>query len=176
MCVEYTHILHPQVKILYIPENSALFNETLSRAEALGFPRVARANSSTLLPPDDDDDYVRPGLALYGGKLRSMSDIECGLSGNDGKLVLNKSRHRKGTQVSYGGTWVAQTYAACHVAMGYADGLPRALSIEVCFIAVTTVLFAERMRITVVVHRSSGVRLACHDVLRERFFHIPCRK
>lgn len=130
----YTHFASSGEDPVYTGKQRRLFNETLSRAEALGFPRVARhiSNSSTiLLPPDDDDDYVRPGLALYGGKLRSMSDIECGLF----PVMTVKARIEqirdieKGTQVSYGGTWVApKPTRLAIVAMGYADGLPRALS------------------------------------------------
>ncbi|NMA00729.1 MAG: alanine racemase [Clostridiaceae bacterium] len=130
----YTHFASSGEDLVYTERQRRLFNETLSQAEALGFPRVARhiSNSSTiLLPPDGDDDYVRPGLALYGGKLRSVSDIECGLL----PVMTVKARIEQirdieeGARVSYGGTWVAlKPTRLAVVAMGYADGLPRALS------------------------------------------------
>lgn len=130
----YTHFASSGEDLVYTEKQRRLFNETLSRAEALGFPRVARhiSNSSTiLLPPDDEDDYVRPGLALYGGKLHSMSDTECGLIPvMTIKARIEQIRYiEKGALVSYGGTWVApKPTRLAVVAMGYADGLPRALS------------------------------------------------
>lgn len=130
----YTHFASSGEDPDYTAKQRRLFNETLSRAEVLGFPRVARhiSNSSAILvPPDDSDDYVRPGLALYGGKLRSMSDTDCGLL----PVMTVKARIEqirdieKGARVSYGGTWTApKPTRLAVVAMGYADGLPRALS------------------------------------------------
>ncbi|NLZ66702.1 MAG: alanine racemase [Clostridiaceae bacterium] len=130
----YTHFASSGEDPDYSDKQRRLFNDTLALAKEHGFPDIAChiSNSSAILePPNDNDDYVRPGLALYGGKLRSTSDSRHDLL----PVMTVKARIEqirdieKGARVSYGGTWVAhRPTRLAVVAIGYADGLPRVLS------------------------------------------------
>lgn len=90
-------------------------------------PLVHAANSAAALQGKHyAADLVRPGIFLYGG----------GAAGPDPEVVVRLRARvvaqrivRAGESVSYGGTWTAQRDTrVATLAIGYADGLHRALS------------------------------------------------
>jgi alanine racemase len=87
------------------------------------------ANSAaTLTRPDLHFDLVRPGIAMYGlNPVPDSEDLHPAMSFRS-SVVLVK-RISAGESVSYGHTWTAErdTNLAL-VPVGYADGVPRALS------------------------------------------------
>lgn len=107
------------------------FLEAINRAAAHGIkPHVVHiANSAALLSRSDlHFDMVRPGIAIYGlsplphdfGLVPAMALLA--------RVVLVKEV-RAGQGVSYGHTWIAQQdTTVALLPIGYADGVPRALS------------------------------------------------
>jgi alanine racemase len=96
------------------------------------FPEIpgSLANSSGIfLGPDAHHDLVRPGVALYGGNptpahLNLMRPV-VGLKGRIAQL----REIATGETVGYGAQWTAQRPTRLAVvALGYADGFPRAAS------------------------------------------------
>jgi alanine racemase len=87
------------------------------------------ANSAaTLTRPDLHFDLVRPGIAMYGlNPVPDSEDLHPAMSFRS-SVVLVK-RISAGESVSYGHTWTAERDTNLALApVGYADGVPRALS------------------------------------------------
>ncbi|WP_209623006.1 alanine racemase [Saccharothrix coeruleofusca] len=109
---------------------AARFAEAHAAAVAAGLsPRRHIANSAALLTrPDLHFDLVRPGIALYGlNPVPVEHDLRPVMTFRS-SVVLTK-RVRAGTSVSYGHTWTAKADTTLAlVPVGYADGVPRALS------------------------------------------------
>jgi alanine racemase len=108
------------------------FLEGIAAIEAHGItPRVRHlANSAaTLTRPDTHFDLVRAGIASYG--LSPVDGQDFGLTpalSLVAPVALTK-RVAAGEGVSYGHTWTApQDTTVALIPLGYADGIPRALS------------------------------------------------
>jgi alanine racemase len=109
---------------------AARFDDAFRAARAAGLdPRRHLANSAALLTrPDLHFDLVRPGIAIYGlnpvpvpADLRPVMTFRAA-------VALTK-RVPAGESVSYGLTWTAKADTTLAlVPVGYADGVPRALS------------------------------------------------
>jgi alanine racemase len=86
------------------------------------------ANSAALIGhPYSHLDYARPGLMLYGYSPCKPLDLQPVLSLYTS--VMQMHTVPAGTTVSYGRTWTAERESIiATVPVGYADGLPRALS------------------------------------------------
>jgi alanine racemase len=104
-----------------------LFREI--RVQFRGLPASLANSSGIFLGDAAHCDLVRPGVALYGvnptpGKPNPMHPVV----GLQGRIV--QVRHvAKGETVGYGGAWSAKRAARIAVvAVGYADGYPRAAS------------------------------------------------
>jgi alanine racemase len=117
----------------------AVVNEIKNAGIDVGI--LSAANSgATLMHSDAHFDMVRPGILLYGYSDEEIShsntlDIKPVM-----ELVTNIVHIKKiheGESVSYGGTWKAphDTYIAI-LPIGYADGLPRALSGKNFFVGI----------------------------------------
>lgn len=96
------------------------------------------ANSgATIAYPEYSHDMIRPGIATYGldpsGDLRGMADLQPMMSL---KTTIGAIRDfEPGITVSYGRTYETsepRRIAVCPI--GYADGLPRRLSGDICFL------------------------------------------
>lgn len=88
------------------------------------------ANSAALfLQPAAVGDWVRPGIALYGGSpSASVSPVALGLAAGMtlASRVIAVQRVARGGSVGYGSRWVAARDSRIGiVACGYADGYPR---------------------------------------------------
>jgi len=85
------------------------------------------ANSGGIMSfPESHLDWIRPGIAIYGGSPFSARDerLKAGMTLTAPVLAIN--RLKKGDSIGYGGTWTAEK--PCRVAvvgLGYADGYPR---------------------------------------------------
>lgn len=99
----------------------ARFREVCARVPAR---RRALANSAgILLGADFHFDLTRPGLALYGGMAGSAAVVRLEAA------VLQLRDVPAGTPIGYGATHVTDAPARiATVALGYADGYPRALA------------------------------------------------
>lgn len=107
----------------------------LCEALAKEFPQAAGAqlslcNSAALLNnPESHCDWVRPGLALYGGSpLVQKSAAELGLRPvmTLYSQVIALRHLNPGERVGYGGTWQAtEATPVAIVSIGYGDGYPR---------------------------------------------------
>jgi len=128
--------------LAYTERQIAVFRETLDgiRAAGLNPGTVHAANSGAIvLHPRAWFDMVRPGIVLYG--YSAVAEKPAGEKPEPEsppplkpepvmelrtKVVLVK-KLKKGESVSYGRTWIAPRDTAIAVlAIGYADGLPRA--------------------------------------------------
>lgn len=92
-------------------------------------PKRHLANSAALLTrPDLHFDLVRPGIALYGlNPVPDEHDLRPVMTFRSS--VVRTKRIRAGESVSYGLTWTAKSDTSLAlVPVGYADGVPRALS------------------------------------------------
>jgi alanine racemase len=110
------------------------FDEATAMLRAHGLvPKLRHAaNSAALLRSERALlDLVRPGLALFGvepcpGQSKDLRPVMRVQS-----EIVAMREVQAGTGVGYGGTWVARrTSRIATVPIGYADGLPRALSNE----------------------------------------------
>ncbi len=99
------------------------------RALFPGIPGSLANSSGIFLGPDAHHDLVRPGVALYGanptpGHLNVMRTVV--------RLAARIVQVREvpaGETVGYGATWTAQRPTRLAIlALGYADGMPRAAS------------------------------------------------
>jgi alanine racemase len=87
------------------------------------------ANSAaTLTRPDLHFDLVRPGIACYGlNPVPTDTDLRPAMTFRSS--VASTKRVPAGEAVGYGGTWIApEDTTMALVPVGYADGVPRALS------------------------------------------------
>jgi alanine racemase len=92
-------------------------------------PASLAASHGTFLSPDYHFDLVRPGVALYGANPQpggpNLMQTAAVLSGK----VLQLRRIDSGDTVGYGATFRAtRPSMLATIALGYADGVPRALS------------------------------------------------
>lgn len=116
-----------------IDAQAALFREAIALAHARGLtPTVNHLSNSaaTLTRPDLAFDLVRPGLATYGlSPVPTLGDFVLHAAlGLTARLSLVK-RVDAGAGVSYGHNWTSTRATTLGlVPMGYADGIPRALS------------------------------------------------
>ncbi len=113
------------------PANSRQVKEFRQILQGLpGGIRASLLNSAGMASmPEHSFDIVRPGIALYG--VEPAAGIRLGLrpvmrfSGR----VMQVRGVPKGTSISYGATYAAdRDMRIAVVSLGYADGLPRALS------------------------------------------------
>jgi len=84
--------------------------------------------AATLTRPDLHFDLVRPGIGCYGlNPVRVDVDLRPAMTFRS--VVAATKRVPAGESVGYGGTWTAPTDTTLAlVPVGYADGVPRALS------------------------------------------------
>ncbi|MEA3506478.1 MAG: alanine racemase [Elusimicrobiota bacterium] len=93
---------------------------------------IHAANTAGIMKyPDSHFNLVRPGLALYGlfpdGVEKEKFNLAPALSWESAIIFLKDVK--KGTPISYGGTWKAPDAAKiATLAVGYADGYSRMLS------------------------------------------------
>jgi alanine racemase len=109
-----------------------IFHGALAMAEQFGVVPALRhiANSAaTLTRPDTHFDLVRPGIAVYGLSPVPGQDFGLRPAMTVRARVAQTKRVPAGQGVSYGHTYhtTAETTLAL-VPLGYADGLPRAVS------------------------------------------------
>jgi alanine racemase len=122
----YTHFSSADSDSESTAEQARRFREALRELEGAGLrPRLAHAANSAgaLLYPEARFDGVRPGLAAYG----LWPGFKPALSLKT-RIVFLKNM-KAGMPISYGGRY--KTRAASKIAtlpIGYADGLPRAVS------------------------------------------------
>ncbi|MDQ2582501.1 alanine racemase [Saccharothrix yanglingensis] len=109
---------------------AARFDDAFREARAAGLdPLRHLANSAALLTrPDLHFDLVRPGIAIYGlNPVPVPADLRPVMTFRS-SVALTK-RIGVGESVSYGMTWTAKSDTTLAlVPVGYADGVPRALS------------------------------------------------
>ena len=110
------------------PEQIRSFDEVLE-----GVPGARSiANSAGLLAwPEARRDWVRPGLAIYGAsplENRSAEDLGLKPALRLVSRLLAVRTYPKGSAIGYGATYVCpEDMPVGVVAVGYADGMPRAL-------------------------------------------------
>ena len=86
------------------------------------------SSGGVLLGPDYMFDMVRPGLGLYGGNPRNEKPNPFAVVAVLSARILQLRRVDKGETVGYGATFQAQRPSTlATVALGYADGLMRAI-------------------------------------------------
>ncbi|WP_082717065.1 alanine racemase [Microterricola viridarii] len=120
--------LHP-----LIDEQAARFRQGVALARRLGLAPTANhlANSAAALTrPDLAFDLVRAGIASYGlSPIPQLGDLGLRPALSLGARIALTKRIGAGDGVSYGHAWTAERAGTVAlVPMGYADGLPRALS------------------------------------------------
>jgi len=101
----------------------------LRREVAPNLPASLLNSAGMVSMPEHNLDIVRPGIALYGSE--PVTDQPLGLKPVMQLIggVMQIRDIPAGAQVSYGATFSAEkTMRIAVVSMGYADGLPRALS------------------------------------------------
>lgn len=93
----------------------------------LGAPELVHAdNSAATLHDSHSGDLARPGIYLYGGRAGTRVGR---VVARFHARVLKVFAVPAGASVSYGATWTAsRPVRVATVAVGYADGVPRALS------------------------------------------------
>ncbi len=91
-------------------------------------PASLAASGGILLGRDYAFDLVRPGIGLYGGNPRTGGANPFGVAVRLTGPILQLRRVDKGESVGYGATFrVERPMGLATVALGYADGLMRAL-------------------------------------------------
>jgi alanine racemase len=88
------------------------------------------ANSAAVLAwPETHADWVRPGIALYGGSPfagRSADSLGLRPAMTLRSELIAVHARRKGDAIGYGGDWVCEQDTRIGVvALGYGDGYPR---------------------------------------------------
>ncbi len=106
------------------PHNPAQLAAFRAVVAAVPARRAALANSAGIALGDDYGfDLTRPGLALYGGTAGGEAVVALAAR------VVQVRDVPAGASVGYGATWTAaRDSRIAVVALGYADGYPRALS------------------------------------------------
>ncbi len=110
----------------------------LKATEGLVYPRHIASSGSIAELPESRLDYVRCGIEMYGGGSVILSEAKNPHTAAYEPLLSLHARISfikkisKGEAVSYQGTWTAteDTYIAT-LPLGYADGVPRALSNQI---------------------------------------------
>lgn len=106
------------------------FAQFLETAATIGAPiRHVAASAAALRFPEMALELIRPGIALYGASPFGAG-VQCALRPalSWRAPLLDVRPVPAGASVSYGGLWTAQRHSRIGVvAVGYADGLPRAL-------------------------------------------------
>ncbi|MGH7516714.1 MAG: alanine racemase [Gemmatimonadales bacterium] len=121
----FTHFHSPDTDAAVTESQWSLFNDVLAR-----LPRrpalVHAANSAGAIAGNRyTADLVRPGIFLYGGG--GNASVTPGAAAAFRGRVVAVRRLAAGDTVSYGGTWRAERpVTIATVAVGYADGFPRA--------------------------------------------------
>ena len=96
-------------------------------AQLPGVPCSLANSAGVLLGPDYAFDEVRPGIALYGGGPRGVTDPRLRAVATLTAPVLQMRTVRPGETVGYGADFTARmTLRTATVAAGYADGVLRA--------------------------------------------------
>jgi alanine racemase len=91
-------------------------------------PASLAASGGVLLARDYAFDMVRPGIALYGGNPQRSASNPFGVAAELKGRILQLRRVDKGESVGYGATFhTARPSTLATVALGYADGLMRAI-------------------------------------------------
>ncbi|HEX4702771.1 MAG TPA: alanine racemase [Pseudonocardiaceae bacterium] len=113
-----------------IDEQADRFDMAYHQALAAGLSPIRHlANSAaTLTRPDLHFDIVRPGIACYGlNPVSVAADLRPAMTFRS--AVASTKRVPAGESVGYGQSWTADdTTTLALVPVGYADGVPRALS------------------------------------------------
>lgn len=92
-------------------------------------PASFASSGGILLGKDYAFDLVRPGIGLYGGNPQHGRESPFAVVGVLTGRILQIRRANKGDTVGYGGTFKAERPTTlATVALGYADGLMRAIS------------------------------------------------
>ncbi len=136
--------LSPSIEAVYTHYHSAdetdraltliqrdLFEEAKNALQQVGVTAVSHsANSAGTLLYDFADQYVRTGIALYGCSPDSANPLDCL---EESVTILSEVTSVRpiatGESVGYGATWHAPVDGfVATVSLGYANGLPRALS------------------------------------------------
>ncbi len=103
------------------------FRDALARLPAA--PASLAASGGIFLGPEYHFDLVRPGIALYGGNPLAAGESPVRPAVTLTAEILGLRTIARGETAGYGGTFIAARdtlLAVCNI--GYADGLPRALS------------------------------------------------
>lgn len=119
----YTHFHSPESD----PASCEIQLDRLMRCQqALGVRPPLLHAASSAAPAASALDLARPGLFLYGARAgEAQPEPVAGVEAR----VVSVRRLRAGDSVSYGATWTASAATTiATVAIGYADGLPIALS------------------------------------------------
>ncbi|HYS40211.1 MAG TPA: alanine racemase [Pseudonocardiaceae bacterium] len=113
-----------------VDAQAARFDTAYQQAKAAGLTPIRHlANSAaTLTRPDLHFDLVRPGIACYGlNPVPVDADLRPAMTFRS--AVVATKRVPAGESVGYGRTWTAPVDTTLAlVPVGYADGVPRALS------------------------------------------------
>ncbi len=120
----FTHFHSPESDAAVTEAQWSQFNAALARLPRRP-PLVHAANSAAALGGTRyTADLVRPGIFLYGGGTGSVAPRPAAALH---ARVVALRRLAPGDTVSYGGTWRAERpVTIATVAVGYADGFPRA--------------------------------------------------
>jgi alanine racemase len=91
-------------------------------------PASLAATAGILLGRDYAFDMVRPGIGLYGGDPRAGTENPFAVAAVFEGRILQRRRIDKGQSVGYGATYLSERPGhLATVAVGYADGLMRAI-------------------------------------------------
>lgn len=113
----------------FVTEQQNRFKELTKYFAEVPLQHMSNSGAMAHYPDIDHFDMIRTGLALYG-YLAGDTQVDWLTSALEWKTDLAQVRPiKKGEGVSYGGTWRAPSdgYLGT-VAVGYGDGIPRALS------------------------------------------------
>jgi alanine racemase len=113
-----------------VDEQAERFDLAYRQATDAGLTPIRHlANAAaTLTRPDLHFDLVRPGIACYGLNPVPL-DVDLRPATSFRSAVVSTKRVPAGESVGYGGTWTAAADTTLAlVPVGYADGVPRALS------------------------------------------------
>ena len=126
----FTHLARAEEKNGFTKEQLRIFRDLVSRIDDSSLILHAANSAGTLYHKDSHLDMVRVGISMYGlyppGGERTV-ELKPALEFRTSVVYLKKVP--AGTPISYGSTYVAdrETNIAT-LPVGYADGLPRALS------------------------------------------------
>ncbi|MCX7633262.1 MAG: alanine racemase [Turneriella sp.] len=144
----FTHFPHagPAARDKILAQNQRFISVSAGILQQLALPRSSvllhAANSyAVAFFPETHHDLIRPGILFYGYYQSEEDRLQFGAKLGFQpclELVATPISHRvlrRGDSISYGATYTV-TEEEEHIAvlpLGYADGIPRALSNRVCF-------------------------------------------